>query len=493
MDIVYTVFIIDALISVVIFLSSVYIYLKVSVIPVNKRYLQVATLTLGSIGIAILYALLRNVNTTFASVVSYFFPSVFFILFEREKRRLKFLAAFLSSSFTRIVSLFPVMLLSIITASIGMSVYVDNVIFNKILLLFAYLVCFGIIIILLKLKRLNKGLQFFQDEKNLGLGLTISGVLFSLFSVIYTQDIKNYLFALLIILGLFTSAFGLYLWIRRSITAHYRERLQLKSEEHYQALLSEKEQEIEKLNQSNEYLAKVVHRDNHLMSSLNSSIDAYFESNDTQFRDDLLRDIQTLAKERGELIAKEQREAKILPSTGNPLIDGAINDLYTKAAAHGIDFSLTVAAPVGEVIGKFISQTDLQTLICDHIKDAVIAVEATGEGKGKILVEFAMNNGSYSVTVFDSGIAFEPETLAKLGKERVTTHADNGGSGIGFMTTFETLRKAHAGLKITEFETKTPFTKSVSFRFNGENTFTIQSYRSDMLREVLQREDIVIL
>ena len=284
-----------------------------------------------------------------------------------------------------------------------------------------------------------------------------------------------------------------YFWIRRSITAHYRERLQLKSEEHYQALLSEKEQEIEKLNQSNEYLAKVVHRDNHLMSSLNSSIDAYFASGDSQFRDEMLRDIQTLAKERGELIAKELREAKILPSTGNLLIDGAINGLYTKAAAHGIDFSLTVSAPVGEVIGKFISQTDLQTLICDHIKDAMIAVDATREDKGKILVEFAMKNGSYSVTVFDSGIAFEPETLAKLGKERVTTHADNGGSGIGFMTTFETLRKAHASLTITEFETKTPFSKSVSFRFDGENTFTIQSYRNEVLREVLQREDIAIL
>ena len=327
----------------------------------------------------------------------------------------------------------------------------------------------------------------------MGLGITISSCVVIQNCINLEKYIGNVFIYVLVVISALTASFGLYLWIRRSITAHYRERLQLKSEEHYQALLNEKEHEIEKLNQSNEFLAKVVHRDNHLMSSLNSSIDAYFKSDDSEFRDELLRNIQTLAKERGELIAKEQREAKILPSTGNLLIDGAINDLYTKAAAHGIDFSLTVAAPVGEVIGKFISQTDLQTLICDHIKDAMIAVEATGEGKGKILVEFAMNNGSYSVTVFDGGVAFEPDTLSKLGKERVTTHADNGGSGIGFMTTFETLRKAHASLKITEFETKTPFTKSVSFRFNGENTFTIQSYRSDMLREVLQRENIAIL
>ena len=67
------------------------------------------------------------------------------------------------------------------------------------------------------------------------------------------------------------------------------------------------------------------------------------------------------------------------------------------------------------------------------------------------------------------------EERITLGKERVTTHAESGGSGMGFMITFETLRKAHASLIITEFENKIPFSKSVSFMFNGENSFIIKS------------------
>lgn len=104
-----------------------------------------------------------------------------------------------------------------------------------------------------------------------------------------------------------------------------------------------------------------------------------------------------------------------------------------------------------------------------------------------------MKNENYQITVFDSGVDFEIDTLSKLGKERVTTHADNGGSGIGFMTTFETLRKAYASLMITEFAHKTPFSKSVSIIFDGENSFIIQSYRSDILKTAINRDDMVII
>ena len=203
--------------------------------------------------------------------------------------------------------------------------------------------------------------------------------------------------------------------------------------------------------------------------------------------------MQTLINERGELIQTELKESKLFPSTGNSLIDSAINDLYIKADAHGIDFDVSVSATVDEVIGKYISQTDLQTLICDHIKDAIIAVDAKSENNGKILVDLSMENDNYTVTVFDSGVDFEIDTLAKLGKERVTTHADNGGSGIGFMTTFETLRKSYASLIITEFENKTPFSKSVSIRFDGNKAFIIQSYRKEELKSALNRDDVILL
>ena len=347
--------------------------------------------------------------------------------------------------------------------------------------------------LLLHIKRFKNGIGFFIDENRLGIGLVFAGIAFILDSIDFKTKRFDGLYLLFITIGFFIIGIGLYFWIRRSITAHYRERLQARSEEHFQELIKEKEEENAKLTKSNEFLAKVVHRDNHLMASLDSSINAYFESDDKAFKDNLLREIQTLANERGELIEKEQRDSKLLPSTGNILIDGTIGDLYIKAVAHGIDFDLTVSETVDEIIGKYISQTELQTLLCDHIKDAVIAVDAAGKDNGRILVELSVKNGDYTIAVFDNGVDFYPEMLAKLGKERVTTHAENGGSGIGFMTTFETLRKAHASLIITEFENKTPFSKSVSFIFNGENSFIIKSYRAEQLKAAINREDVVII
>lgn len=103
-----------------------------------------------------------------------------------------------------------------------------------------------------------------------------------------------------------------------------------------------------------------------------------------------------------------------------------------------------------------------------------------------------MQNENYCIDIYDNGVDFDVDTLSKLGLERVTTHADTGGSGIGFMTTFETLKKAYASLIIIEFENKTPFTKSISFRFDSESAFIIHSYRKEELKSEIIRDDMII-
>lgn len=363
---------------------------------------------------------------------------------------------------------------------------------NIVVYMLAFIIAFAGCVLFSSVKRFDKGMCFFYDTQNLGLGVALSGIIFMM-TCIELRGI-NYMdmVFVVIIIGVIIAGFGLYLWIRSSITAHYRERLQLKSEEHYKEMLEDRDKEIEKLSQSNEYLAKIVHRDNHLMNAVNTSVNAYFDSDKKEDKDHLLRDLQTLTKERADLINQEQLKSKLLPSTGNLLIDSAINDLYIKATSHSIDFNLTVSSTVDEIIGKYISQTDLQTLLCDHIKDAIIAVESRGEAGGKILVNLSMQKENYCIDIYDNGVDFDAETLSKLGMERVTTHADTGGSGIGFMTTFETLKKAYASLVITEFENKTPFSKSVTFRFDGENAFIIRSYRCEELKKNISRNDLII-
>ena len=467
------------------FSTITYLYCKSCFIkPKIKEWIYLICV---GIGLSILYTVLKHYGDQLPNLLMTFSIPFFLTVLGKNKFITNLSAAFIATALFKVAKILSSVLVASSLYACGLN---QKVIFAYVAnMIVSFLLC----VLFMKVKRFKKGIQFLQEEQYVGLGLSISGIVI-LISGISLEKYTDLDFAYaILIIGVIISGFGLYIWIRRSITAHQRERMQLKSEEHYKEVLEERDKEIEKLNQSNAYLAKIVHRDNHLMSNVNTSIDMYFNSDDEADKETLLRELQTLAKERSEVINKEQLETKLIPSTGNLLIDGAINDLYIKAAAHGIDFNLTVTSTVDEIIGKYISQTDLQTLLCDHIKDAIIAVDSYGESGGKILVNLSKQNDNYCIDIYDSGVAFEIDTLSKLGRERVTTHADSGGSGIGFMTTFETLKKAYASLIITEFDSTMPFTKSVAFRFDGESSFIIQSHRSEELKEKLTRDDVVIL
>ena len=86
------------------------------------------------------------------------------------------------------------------------------------------------------------------------------------------------------------------------------------------------------------------------------------------------------------------------------------------------------------------------------------------------------------VNIQDSGIPFEAETLTNLGVKKSTTHADTGGSGIGYMTVFEILKECGASLTITEYAPENySFTKAVKIRFDGKLGYAINSYRANEL------------
>ena len=468
------------------FLISTYVFCKSK--DIKLKATQIIYILLVSVCFTALFVFLRFLSNSLAHLFYYIVVPVLLAALIRDRSHLNRTIAIglVSISFVSVFEFLSILIQCTVFWMFGIDHYGVYIYFVS------QLITLALCILFMNIKRFRRGFKFFQEEKTLGLGLALSAIIMILKCINLRENRgKIYLYVVFVV-GIIIAGFGLYLWICRSITAHYRERLQLKSEEHYKEVLEERDKEIEKLNQSNEYLAKIIHRDNHLMSALDASVDAYFNSTKKTDKDTLLRELQTLAKERGELIAKEQLESKLLPTTGNFLIDGVVNDLYIKAAAHRIDFNLTVSSTVDEIIGKYITQTDLQTLLSDHIKDAVIAVDSRGEAGGQILVNLSMQNNNYCIDIYDNGVEFDIDTLSKLGLERVTTHVDTGGSGIGFMTTFETLRKAYASLIITEFENRTPFSKSVSFRFDGESVFIIHSYRSGELKKTLNRTDIII-
>lgn len=80
------------------------------------------------------------------------------------------------------------------------------------------------------------------------------------------------------------------------------------------------------------------------------------------------------------------------------------------------------------------------------------------------------------IDIFDSGVAFEQETLINFGREKTTTHANAGGSGIGLMTVFEILNFYSASFIIEEFsDSDNTFSKKISVKFDNLNQYIVKA------------------
>lgn len=473
------------IIYISIILSSTIIFSKIYELVLKK--IQIIFSATATIFISIISVIIGLVNIVLARFALFIFICLFLLGLENKNVKNSINSSIISIGLTYCFRGISILIFGIIASLLNYEK--TNILVSLIIaVLQVVLVYFA-----MKSKRINSSLKILNNKNNIGLLLFISGFVI-VFSCLGTQE-KYVSFEIISILyvGICISAIGLFLWIRKSITEHYRKKLQAKADEYYQNTLTEKEQQIEQLNNSNAFLSKIVHRDNHIISSLQHTITKYKVCDNPNEREKLLNEILTLAQERSDLIIKEQINTKVLPTTGISVIDGALSDMYIKATAHTIDFNLIINQDIHYLVNNLITQTDLETLLCDHIKDAIIAINSGVDIKGKILVTITMNDDIYEISIKDNGIDFEIDTLAKLGLERVTTHKDTGGSGIGFITTIETLKKSNASLIITEYKTKTPFSKSITFRFDGLNIFIINSYRADLLKQSINRDDIVIM
>lgn len=80
-----------------------------------------------------------------------------------------------------------------------------------------------------------------------------------------------------------------------------------------------------------------------------------------------------------------------------------------------------------------------------------------------------------------------------FGLKAHTTHAGNGGSGIGLMDIWKLKKKYRASLVITEYAPGTySYTKQISLIFDAKKHYIIQTYRRRELGQIRFRDDLYI-
>jgi len=352
--------------------------------------------------------------------------------------------------------------------------------------LLAALIQFALTYALFCIRRLRKGMLFLDDRGAGMIGLVISGIILAAILLLPTGNISEEV-RLILIASAMVCVVGIIIWWRKGLTKLYRKRMQ-------QRYIQELEKNLAKYEAESKEMRTVFHKDNKLWAGTYQITRHCAEIADEimpllanlnegeKMHEDLTRiaslqgTIEELLHDRIAIANKTQREFKVLPKTNDALFDGVMQSMLARANQREILFDFTLLSNINELL-ETIESVKLSTLLADLLDNAIIATSYSDYKH--ILVTFSFNKGCYELSIQDSGIPFEQHTLEKLGKERASTHLDEGGSGIGYMTIFELLHEHSASLVITQYPPQDfEFTKTVAVRFDGKGEYGIENHKN---------------
>lgn len=335
----------------------------------------------------------------------------------------------------------------------------------------------------LKMKRLKYGLSFLKGSKendyidilvlNVSVTILVSTIIIVNSSIILARDLAP---------GLIISVIIMIITIQKTLQLYYKQKLLVQELNETKQELIETKKELKQLEEENLNFSKKSHTLAHRQKSLEHKILELTTKSEISTEE--VGEVENKLEEIKKDLYKETAVVE-LAKTEIVEIDDMLKYMQAECIKNKIGFELQIAGNIHYMTNNFISKEDLEILLADHIKDAIIAINHTDNINRGILVRLGEIDGIYSLYIYDSGVEFEIETLKNLGKEPSTTHADEGGTGMGFMNTFDTLRKYQASLTIKEINnpTKDNYTKVLIFKFDKKGEFQITSYRQKKLLE----------
>lgn len=343
---------------------------------------------------------------------------------------------------------------------------------------------------------------------------------FILASSILFDEKSSDVLLLVLFVALIIFSILLFLYWRTSITRNYLERLSLRNIDSLNAELVEKTNYIKELEEDKARIEKLNHKNYKLVPAMEGAVMHYLdgvknfvesnadnpafaefaaakETDMAGFIDEgnrLLGELNKMLAEWEDIVHNDDIDGKKdLPVCGVTRVDYILSYMYERSLKENFVLKVDVDSELTGLTEMIITDEDLGTLIADLIENAIIA---TRHNNGKdILVRLGMMKKEYTIEVYDSGIPFDKEVLAKYGYEQITTHADESGSGIGMMQTYEILSKCGASLFIDEFaEGEGMYTKRISVVFNKKHQYVLYTKRSDEeVAYLKKRSDLMIV
>ena len=177
-----------------------------------------------------------------------------------------------------------------------------------------------------------------------------------------------------------------------------------------------------------------------------------------------------MQKLKNELVQKEQEIARLLENN--------------KALAQIIHRDNKLIPAMELAVNTFLQNQN--TLSPHQLKEQGLALAAH--------LQTMSQERKFNLTEYQTnGQPFLPEFFQDFGLKAHTTHAGNGGSGIGLMDIWKLKKKYRASLVITEYAPGTySYTKQISLIFDAKKHYIIQTYRRRELGQIRFRDDLYI-
>ena len=340
-----------------------------------------------------------------------------------------------------------------------------------------------------KIKRFKKGFSFLNNKlENESIDiLTLNISIAILFSIMMLANYDKYT-ARNLWLSFIIFSIIMFITIQKSLQLYYKQQLQQREIEEMKKEIQEKDEEISKLEQENLNFSKTSHSIAHKQRSLEHKLNQLIMQNETAEEIDIKDRINNIQSELNKNTIVQLKE------TGIEQIDDMLKYMQSECTKNKIDFDLKINGNIHHMTNKYVEKETLEILLADLVKNAIIAINYSKNINKSILVKLGIIDGIYSIYVYDSGIEFEINTLINLGKKPSTTHADSGGTGMGFMNTFDSLNNYNASIQINEIgkESKDNYTKYIAIKFDNKHEFKINSYRKEEIEKLNNNKDIIL-
>lgn len=345
-----------------------------------------------------------------------------------------------------------------------------------------------LIFIIFKIKKLKYGIRYLQKtSKDEYFGILILNIcVIILYSIIIFSNLELLLSTRTLYFAFIIFAIIMFITIQKSLQLYYKQKLLIQDLEETKKELDEKKKEVEELEKENLEFSKTSHTLAHKQRILEHKIEEISSKSKTEkvLNEEEENNIKATVQEISKKLYTDVKEVELY-KTEIPEIDDILRYTQSECTKNNIEFNVQIRGNIYKMINNIIPKEELQILIADHVKNAIIAINHSENINRSILIQIGKIMGNYGLYIYDSGIEFEKETLENLGKKPSTTHAEDGGTGMGFMNTFDTLRKYKASLEIEEIgnPSKDNYTKILKIKFDEKEEYKVKSYRENIVKK----------